>query len=245
MDLGIKGKTALVMGASAGLGRAIARALVAEGVRVAICSRDGARIEKARADLGVELAVECDLSKPGAAASLVQGVEKKLGSCDILVVNTGGPPKAPFAEVSTQQWHEGFEGLWMSAVDSIQAALPGMKTRRWGRILLVTSVAAREPMAGLTISNGLRAGLLGLSKSLSVEVASQGITVNCLLPGYTDTERLRDLQVPYDKISATIPAGRVGRPEEFAALAAFLASEPAAYITGQAVACDGGWTKGV
>jgi 3-oxoacyl-[acyl-carrier protein] reductase len=111
--------------------------------------------------------------------------------------------------------------------------------------LLVTSVAAREPMAGLTISNGLRAGLLGLAKSLSVEVAPFGVTVNGLLPGYTDTERLRELQVPYEKISASVPAGRVGKPEEFAALAAFLASQPAAYITGQAVACDGGWLKGV
>ncbi len=245
MDLQIKGKTALVMGASAGLGKAIGRALVAEGVRVAICSRDSAKIQAAGREIGAEWAVACDLSRPGAPGELVRQVEQKLGSCDILVVNTGGPPKAVFPEVTTQQWQDGFQSLWMSAVDSIQAALPGMKQRRWGRILLVTSVAAREPMGGLTVSNGLRAGLLGLAKSLSVEVASAGVTVNCLLPGYTDTERLRDLQVPYDKISLSIPAGRVGKPEEFAALAAFLASEPAAYITGQAVACDGGWLKGV
>ncbi len=245
MDLGIQGKRALVLGASAGLGKAIARALVAEGVRVAVVSRDEGRIQAAAREIGAELALAQDLGKPGASSAVVKEVTAKWGGCDILVVNTGGPPKAPFSEVTSQQWQEGFQSLWMGAVDAIQAALPGMKERRWGRILLVTSVAAREPMAGLTISNGLRAGLLGLSKSLSVEVAPFGVTVNGLLPGYTDTERLRELQVPYEKISASVPAGRVGRPEEFAALAAFLASEPAAYITGQAVACDGGWLKGV
>jgi len=244
MDLGIKGRVALVQGASAGLGRAIARQLVEEGCRVAICSRDAAKIERARAEIGAELAVACDLAEPGAARSLAQEVEAKLGPCDILVHNTGGPPKVPFAEVTTAQWQDGFASLWMSAVDSIQGALPSMKARGWGRILLVTSVAAREPLPGLTISNGFRAGLLGLAKSLSNEVAGQGITVNCLLPGYTDTERLRDLKVSYDAIGATVPAGRVGKPEEFAALAAFLASERAAYISGQAVACDGGLLRG-
>lgn len=245
MDLGIQGKRALVLGASAGLGKAIARALTAEGARVAVVSRDEARIQAAAKEVGAELALAKDLNQPGASQAVVQEVISRWGGCDILVVNTGGPPKAPFSEVTSQQWWEGFQSLWMGAVDSVQAALPGMKERRWGRILLVTSVAAREPMAGLTISNGLRAGLLGLAKSLSVEVAPFGVTVNGLLPGYTDTERLRELQVPYEKISASVPAGRVGKPEEFAALAAFLASEPAAYITGQAVACDGGWLKGV
>ncbi len=245
MDLGIQGKRALVLGASAGLGKAIARALAAEGARVAVVSRDEARIQAAAKEVGAELAISKDLGQPGASGAIVKEVTEKWGGCDILVVNTGGPPKAPFSEVTSQQWQEGFQSLWMGAVDSIQAALPGMKERHWGRILLVTSVAAREPMAGLTISNGLRAGLLGLAKSLSVEVAPFGVTVNGLLPGYTDTERLRELQVPYEKISASVPAGRVGKPEEFAALAAFLASQPAAYITGQAVACDGGWLKGV
>lgn len=244
MDLGIKGRVALVQGASSGLGRAIAKALVDEGVRVVICSRDAAKLEKAREEIGAELALARDLGEPGVALALSREVEAKLGACDILVHNTGGPPKVLFGDVSTSQWQNGFDGLWMSAVDSIQGVLPGMKARGWGRILLVTSVAAREPLPGLTISNGFRAGLLGLAKSLSNEVAAQGITVNCLLPGYTDTERLRDLKVSYDAIGAMVPAGRVGKPEEFAALAAFLASERAAYITGQAVACDGGWTKG-
>ncbi len=244
MDLGIRGRVALVQGASAGLGRAIAKALIDEGVRVAICSRDSERLARARNELGAELAIASDLSTPGAAAALARQVEDALGSCDILVHNTGGPPKVPFVEVSTAQWQAGFEGLWLAAVDSIQAVLPGMRARGWGRVLLVTSVAAKEPMAGLTISNGLRAGLLGLAKSLSNEVAADGITVNCLLPGYTDTERLRDLKVNYDAVAASVPARRVGRPEEFAALAAFLASERAGYITGQAVACDGGWLRG-
>jgi len=133
----------------------------------------------------------------------------------------------------------------LSATESIVAALPGMKERRWGRILLVTSFAAREPMPHLTFSNGLRAGLLGLTKTVSNEIAGFGVTINCLLPGYTDTERLRELKIPADKITAQIPAGRLGRPEEFGALAAFLASEPAAYITGQAVACDGGALRSI
>ena len=245
MDLGIRGKRALVLGASSGLGKAIAETLVREGVRVAICSRDEARLQAAQKVTGAELTLAFDLSKPGQARAVVEAAVSKMGGVDILVCNTGGPPKAPFVEISAAQWSEGFQGLWMSAVDSIQAALPGMKDRKWGRILLVTSVAAKEPMNGLTISNGLRAGLLGLAKSLSVEVASAGITVNALLPGYTDTERLKELQVPIEKMTSTIPAARLGRPEEFAALTAFLASEPAAYITGQAVACDGGWLKGV
>ncbi len=244
MDLGIKGRVALVQGASAGLGRAIAKALVDEGARVAICSRDAEKIARARDEIGAEFSAACDLSEPGAAAAFAREVEAKLGACDILVHNTGGPPKVPFADVTTAQWQEGFSALWMSAVDSIQGVVPGMKARGWGRILLVTSVAAREPLPGLTISNGFRAGLLGLAKSLSNEVAGHGITVNCLLPGYTDTERLRDLKVSYEAIGATVPAGRVGRPEEFAALAAFLASQHAAYISGQAVACDGGWLRG-
>ncbi|MFM2153370.1 MAG: hypothetical protein RL199_1805, partial [Pseudomonadota bacterium] len=194
--------------------------------------------------LGAALSIACDVSQPGASRRLVAEVEEKLGSLDVLVLNTGGPPKGVFSELTDAQWHEAFQSLWMSAVEAMQAALPGMRQRRWGRILLVTSVAAKEPMAALTLSNGLRAGLLGLAKSLSDEVAADGVTVNCLLPGYTDTERLRQLQVPAEKMLAAVPAKRVGRPEEFAALAAFLASEHAGYVTGQSIAADGGWLRG-
>ncbi len=243
MNLGISGRTALVTGASSGLGKAIARALADEGVRVAICSRDEGRIAAAGIETGAQLTLTGDVTVRGTSKRLVSAVEEGLGACDILVVNTGGPPKGSFEALPAEAWQQAFDALWLSAVEAIQAALPGMKARGFGRILLVTSVAAREPMEALTLSNGLRAGLLGLAKSLSVEVAPFGVTVNTLLPGYTATERLNALGLDLSKVAATVPAGRLGSPEEFGALAAFLASRQAAYITGQAIAADGGWLK--
>lgn len=245
MDLKLKGKRALVQGSSQGLGRAIAEMLVKEGAIVAISSRNADKLNQTARAIGAAAAIPCDLSKPGAAISLIKATQEELGGLDILVTNTGGPPKGPFEEVTPEQWQEGFQSLWLSATDSIRAALPGMKERRWGRILLITSAAAREPMPLLTVSNGLRAGLMGLTKTVSNEIAQYGITINALLPGYTETERLQELKIPTDKITAQIPAGRLGKPEELAALAAFLASEPAAYITGQAIACDGGYLRSI
>jgi 3-oxoacyl-[acyl-carrier protein] reductase len=194
--------------------------------------------------MGAQWPLAGDCEAPGRSAALVQQVVDQWGGVDILVVNTGGPPAALFADVTTAMWQQGFQALWLSAVEAIQAALPGMIERRWGRILLVTSVAAQEPMARLTISNGLRAGLLNLCKSLSDEVAQHGVTVNALLPGYTRTERMTELGVTDAQVAAQVPARRLGEPEEFGALAAFLASQPAAYVTGQAVAVDGGWLRG-
>ncbi|MBM3267023.1 MAG: SDR family oxidoreductase [Candidatus Sericytochromatia bacterium] len=245
MDLGLAGRRALVTGASAGLGKAIAAALAAEGARVAICARGADRLELARAEVGAAAAFACDLSLPGAGAAAVEQAIAALGGLDILVTNSGGPPTGAFRDVSDQAWQAGFDGLWQSAAGAIRAALPGMTAARWGRVLLVTSVAAREPIAGLTVSNALRAGLLGLANSLSREVAGDGITVNVLLPGYTRTERLVELGVSDAKIGAEVPAGRLAMPEELAALAAFLASERAAYVTGQAIACDGGWLRSI
>ncbi|MEW6055020.1 MAG: SDR family oxidoreductase [Bdellovibrionota bacterium] len=245
MDLKLKGKRALVLGASMGLGRSIAQMLASEGARVAICSRNKDQLEKTAREIKAEVALPSDLTKPQAAINLVDDVKQKLGGIDILVTNSGGPPKGIFSEIKTEDWLSGFQGLWISAVEAIQAVLPEMKDRRWGRILLVTSVAAKEPMPSLTVSNGLRAGLLGLSKSLSHEVARYGVTVNALLPGYTRTERLRELGVSEEKMTAHIPAGRLGEPEELAALATFLASEQAAYVTGQMIACDGGYLRGL
>ena len=244
MDLGISGKRALVMGASRGLGRACAEALIAEGVTTAICARDKQRLDRAAQDIGAQ-AFPADLSKSGGAAKLVKDVIARLGALDILVVNTGGPPTRKFDSATDQDWRDAFESLWMSSVAAIREALPGMRERSWGRIMIVTSIAAREPIANLLLSNGLRAGLHGLINSLSRECAGQGITVNALMPGYTLTERLVEVGVKEAEMAARIPAGRMGRPAEFAALAAFLASEKAGYITGQAIACDGGLLQSI
>ena len=239
MDLGLKDRRALVMGGSRGLGKAIAQALVAEGSQLAICGRDAGRVAVTAAELGAA-GIACDLSVPGAATALVAEAVRRLGRLDVLVVNTGGPPPGLFADLADAAWHAAFEGLWMSSVGAIRAALPGMRTRRWGRVIVVTSIAAREPVANLMLSNSLRAGLHGLVNGLSREVAGDGITVNALLPGYTLTERLAELGLDEARLAAQIPAGRLGRPADFGAVAAFLASEPAGYITGQALAVDGG-----
>lgn len=244
MDFGLKGRRALVMGASAGLGYAIAQALGKEGATVAICSRGGDKLERAAKELGAALAVPCDLTQPGAARRLVEGTVAKLGGVDVLVVNTGGPPAGGFESLTAEQWQLGFQSLWMAAVDGIQAALPGMKERGWGRIVLLTSLAAREAMPNLTISNGLRAGLLGLVKTVSNEVAPHSVTVNAILPGFLATERMTQLGLTDEKVAPQIPARRLGRPEELAALATFLSSEQASYISGQSIAVDGGAQRG-
>ncbi|MGB3900330.1 MAG: SDR family oxidoreductase [Mesorhizobium sp.] len=239
MDFGLRGKSALVMGASKGLGFAVAKELAAEGAKIAICARDGDRLRKAAESLGATALVG-DLRQPKEGRRLVEQAADALGGVDILVVNTGGPPTMPFESISSDDWRNAFDGLFMSATDAIGAAIPGMRERGWGRILLVTSIAAKEPINNFTISNALRAGLHGLTKTLSREFAASGITVNALMPGYTMTERLAEAKLDLQKVAGMIPMGRIGQPEEFAALATFLASNRAGYITGQAVACDGG-----
>ena len=244
MDLLIKDKVALVFGASAGLGKAIAASLVQEGVRVIIAARNRKQLEQAMAATGAVDHLTVDLQVEGDGPEVVQEVIGKYGAVDILVTNTGGPPNGFFTEIDNGVWKNQYQNLVLSPVEIIRAALPAMQRQQWGRILLVTSVTAREPIAGLTISNVLRTGLLGLVKSLSNEVASQNITVNAMLPGYTKTQRLIDLHIDKEKICGEIPAGRLGTPEEFAHLASFLASEQAGYITGQMIACDGGYLRG-
>lgn len=245
MDLGLRGKRALVLGASQGLGRAIAAELVQEGATVAIASRDPAKIAAAANDIGAAHAFVCDLQQPGAGAAAVSEAKAALGGLDILVCNSGGPPKSDFASTTAEAWLAGFQLLWLSTTDAMHAALPDMQAQGFGRILVVTSIAAREPLPGLTVSNGLRAGLLGLLKDLSRDVAKDGVTVNALLPGYTRTERMAQLGVTDAQVASSVPAGRMGGPEEFAAMAVFLASSRASYVTGQAIAVDGGWLRGV
>ncbi len=244
MNLQLSGKTALVMGSSMGIGKAIAKMLIEEGARVAICARNIEKLNQTAQEIRAELAIPCDLTQKNTAKILTQKVIEKFGKLDILVTNTGGPPKGTFEEITPEQWELGFQSLWLSVVESIQTALPSMKKNQWGRILLITSTAAKQPLPGLTVSNGLRAGLLGLTNSLSQEVAQYGITVNAILPGYTQTERLAELGIGPDRIAA-VPARRTAKTEEVAALTVFLASEQAAYITGQAIACDGGSIKGI
>ncbi|CDX13985.1 3-oxoacyl-(acyl-carrier protein) reductase [Mesorhizobium plurifarium] len=239
MDLGLKGRNALVLGASKGLGRAVAKELLDEGARVAICARTAAALEQTAREIGAT-ALVCDLAKPGAATELVERAKATLGTPDIVVVNTGGPPTAPFDEITIEQWRAAFDNLFMSAVEIVRAVLPSMREKKWGRVLFVTSIAAKEPINRFALSNSLRAGIHGLINTLSKEEGANGITFNALMPGYTLTERLADAKLDLEKVSQAIPARRIGRPEEFAALAAFLASDRASYITGQAVACDGG-----
>jgi 3-oxoacyl-[acyl-carrier protein] reductase len=244
MDLNLKGKKALVMGSSTGIGKAIAQSLIKEGAEVYLCSRSKDKLISCQKEIGAAGYEVCDLSKVNASRSLIEILLKKIGQIDILVTNTGGPDKADFLDVSDQQWNVDFQTLWMSPVESIKAVIPSMIENNYGRILMVTSIAAREPLPGLTTSNGLRAGLSGLAKSISNEYSKDGITVNLLLPGYTNTDRLKALNLSDEKVKSMVPAGRLGRPEELADMATFLASDKASYITGQSIAIDGGVLKG-
>lgn len=245
MDLGLQGKKAAIQGASSGLGFAVAKALADEGAHVVICSRDPARIQSAAKAIPNAHPLTLDLDRPGSGAQFIREAAELLGGIDILVTNSGGPPKGDFSSLTIQDWEAGYHRLWRSAIESIREALPQMQAQKSGRILLSTSTAAKEPIPHLTISNAYRAGLLGLMKSLSLEAAPHGITINALLPGYTRTKRMEEWGASLDQIAKEIPLGRLAEPEEFGALAAFLASSRAAYITGQAIACDGGILRGI
>lgn len=245
MDFRLADRTALVFGGSKGLGRAIAEALIAEGMRVAIVARNPARTREVADQIGAA-ALPGDLSRPGAGADIVRLAARELGEWpDVLVTNTGGPTQGPFESTGSQQWQSAFESLLLSTVESIREVLPHMRRKNWGRIIAVASLAAKEPHPGLMLSNCLRAGLLGLVNGLSREVARDGITINALLPGFIRTDRLTDLGIDELEVGQKIPAGRLGKPSEFAAVAAFLASDQATYLTGQAIAIDGGLMHGI
>lgn len=260
MDLGIRGKVALVAASSKGLGRAVAEELAAEGVNLVLCARGKetlrATAETIRQNAKVKVIdVAADVSKPADVDRVVKAAFDEFGRVDILVNNSGGPPSAPFESITPEMWESATHLLLTSVVGLTRAVLPGMKERRWGRILNVTSIAAKQPIAGLMLSNSLRAAVIGFARTLANEVAPFGVTVNNLLPGYTKTDRVRELAAAaekkpdtsggdvYSKWEREIPMGRLAEPREFAALAAFLASERASYITGSSIAADGGWIR--
>jgi 3-oxoacyl-[acyl-carrier protein] reductase len=251
MDLGLKNKIALVLASSKGLGKAVAMELAREGAKVVICGTDSTALDNTKAQIQKinpnVAAFKCDITNEAQRKALVKQTIDTFGEIDILVTNTGGPPSGNFEQFKPEDWRNFYELMFVSAVDIIQQVLPSMKKRKFGRILSITSITLRQPVENLIPSNAVRTSLLGLVKSLSNELAPFNITVNNLLPGFTETERLEKLVEKNPKLALvkeTIPMGRFGTPEEFAAAAAFLVSERASYITGQALAVDGGWIKG-
>ncbi|HMB88324.1 MAG TPA: SDR family oxidoreductase [Methylomirabilota bacterium] len=262
MDLGIKGKTALVVAASKGMGRASALGLAAEGARVVMCARGEAALEDAAAEVkrqtGAEvLALVADASRAADISRVVAEANRAFGGVDILVANVGGPPPGPFEAMTDEQWKTAFEQVHLSAVRFIREVLPHMKQARWGRILAIQSSSVKQPVDGLVLSNGIRPGIAGLFKTLAGDLAPHGITVNLVLPGRIMTDRFREhqtdratrsgvtLEKQMELSSADIPMGRIGTPEEFAAMVVFLASARASYVTGTAVQVDGGLIRSV
>ena len=262
MDLGIAGKVAVVAAASRGLGRSVAEALAAEGVHLVIGARDRARLEKAAAAIAERFGVEAvahpvDVGDPAAAEGFVRAAEAHFGKVDILVTNTGGPPPMRLPATTPELWREALDQILLSTVHLVRAAVPGMCERRWGRILAIASVSVKQPVPDIILSNTARTGIAGFIKSVANEVASSGVLANVLCPGYTRTDRLVEIaehiaarrEIPeaavYEEWAADIPLGRVGEPEEFGAVAAFLASERASYVTGTVLAVDGGHIRSV
>ena len=249
MDLGLKGRVALVCGASQGLGHAAAAALAAEGARVAVVARRKEKVEEvARAlaqEHGVEtLALAADLVEEGACERVVAQTLERFGALDVLVANAGGPPTGAIDEVDDATWRRAFELTFLTTVRLARAAAPGMAARKWGRIVVIGSGSMVAPIPNLATSSGLRPGLVGVVKLLAERHAKDGVTVNIAAPGYVRTERLAEVGAPAS-ITETIPMGRLGEPAELGALVAFLASSQAGYITGQTVLLDGGRNRGL
>ncbi len=260
MDLGIKGKVAMVAAGSKGLGRAAALALAAEGCAVSVCGRSADSLAAVKAELealGVSaLAVVADVTKAEDLVRWHEATEAALGPVQILITNTGGPKAAIFADLSDGDWAAGVDSTLMNVVRMSRLVLPGMRVRQWGRIVHITSLVAKQPYPLLTISSTLRAGLSGLTRTLAMETAKDGITVNALLPGHVMTDRQLHLaevkskaegitvEQHFSRQAAAIPTGRIGQPEEVGAVIAFLCSGQASYLTGQSVLVDGGLVQG-
>ena len=262
MDLGIKGKRALVLASSRGLGQGIAVALAREGANVLLCGRSGEQLEANCKAINAEGNgkadwIWADLGDENFVATVTAAVKEKFGGLDILINNTGGPTPGTTEEMSAEKLETYFFSMVLRVITLTNALLPGMKQQGWGRILTVASSGVIEPIANLALSNTLRPALAGWSKTLASEIASHGVTANLLLPGSILTGRLDELDgaaarrtgKKMDEIrsekEARIPVGRYGKVDEFAATAAFLCSEPASYITGSLIRCDGGAARSV
>jgi 3-oxoacyl-[acyl-carrier protein] reductase len=262
VDLGLKGRAAAVAAASRGLGRAAAHALAAEGCSVALCGRDEARVREAaeqiaRATGARTLAVKADVGVAADCRAFVTRAAEELGRLDILVTNTGGPRPGAFETIGDEAWEEAYRVTLANVVHLVRAAIPHMRARRWGRIVNIASLSAQQPIQGLALSNALRPAIVGLAETLANELGKDGILVNTVCPGYTRTERLDEVakaragamgvtaaQV-IEALGHSAPLGRVGEPEELAAVIAFLCSERASYVTGTTIAVDGGATRRV
>lgn len=241
MDLGLKGRVAIVAASSKGLGKAVALGLAAEGAKLAICARGEEELRRTAAEIPSEvLAQTVDVTVEAQVRGFVESVVRKFGRVDICVTNAGGPPAKKFADTSIEDWRSAVDLNFMSMLYFAQSVLPHMKEQRWGRLIAISSVAVLQPVDGLVLSNAARSTVRGLVKSLSNEYAPYHVLVNNVCPGYTATERLKKLDVHPE---AQIPLGRVGTPAEFANLVVFLGSERASYITGVSIPVDGGWTK--
>lgn len=247
MDLGISGRRAAVAASSRGLGFATAAALAREGVQVALCGRDAGRVEEAAAKIGAgAVPLVADVGTAAGATGFVAAATEALGGIDILVANAGGPPAGDFASVDdVEAYARAFELNALSAIAMCKAVVPAMQAAGWGRVLAITSVAVRQPIPTLILSNTARSGLTGFLKTLAREVARDGVTVNSIQPGFHATERITSLHADTSALAATVPAGTIGDAEDFGAVAAFLCSEPARYVTGVALPVDGGANAGL
>ncbi len=252
MDLGIRGRVALVTGGSAGIGEAIALSLAAEGVSLAVAARRKDKLESVAArakTLGATdaRAFEVDLTDSKSIGKLVDAVAGAFGSIDILVLNGGGPKPGVYSKMTLEEWDAGYRGVLRSMIELTNLVLPGMAAKQWGRIVALTSTSVKQPIPNLTLSNAFRTALVSALKTLSFEVAKDGITVNSIATGRVNTDRLRQLYPDQGSMetaaAAEVPIGRVATPEEFAPLVTFLCSEAARYVTGQTIAIDGGLTR--
>lgn len=262
MDLGIKNKVALVTAASKGLGKAVATQFAIEGAEVVICSRDIGSLEKAKLEIKQKTdktvhTISCDVTDEVQVTKMINTIQQKFGSLDILVTNAGGPPAGYFGDFEVNDYRKAIELNLLSTISLCNKVVPIMQSQKWGRVVMITSVSVKQPIDNLILSNTARTGVIGFMKSLSNKVAADGITVNAICPGYTKTQRVENLAEEfaksndstkeqfYNKLESDIPMGRVGSTEEFAKSVAFLVSVGAGYITGVSLKVDGGYAKGL